>query len=490
VSDAKSGGPRSFVPPKPKPLTSRLSLLGGLIRARRSWFSVLTRKNYRNFTGEWWTPLRKLFIVSHPDLVDQVLVKDAAHFPKSDLMAKVLSLLLGNGIFVSNGEVWRKQRRMMEPAFTQARIQDVFPLMREATLAMGARLRDADHGSVLAVDEEMTHVTGDIIFRTIFSRALKRDEAIRIFYAFGRLQELLNPQGVWALLGIPRFLWFGRRAAVKHAEVIRALLDSDVEARLSQSAAGSPERADILGSLLKAVDPETGDRFSRKELVDQIALVFMAGHETSASALAFALYLISVRADIQERMHEEAVAAFGDREPEFSDVRHLRLTRDVLRETLRLYPTLPLLGREATRVEHMRSRLIKPGSLVFVSPWIIQRHRKLWDRPDEFDPDRFSRPETKESIRSAYLPFSAGPRVCLGASFAMQEGVLILAYLVRHFRFQPVPGHEPQPVARLTLRAENGVRLHILHRETAAKAGPAPARASAVSACPVTGHSA
>jgi cytochrome P450 len=442
------------------------------MRARRSWFSVLTRKNYRNFTGEWWTPLRKLFIVSDPDLVDRVLVKEAEHFPKSDLMAKVLSLLLGNGIFVSNGEVWRKQRRMMEPAFSQARIQDVFSLMRDATLAMGERLAASEDGSVLAVDEEMTHVTGDIIFRTIFSRALKREEAIRIFYAFGRLQELLNPQGIWALLGIPRFLWFGRRAATEQAEVIRDLLDRDVEARLRESASGAPPKADILGSLLKAVDPETGDKFSRKELVDQIALVFMAGHETSASALAFGLYLIAMRPDIQERMHREATAAFGDREPEFSDMRHLKLTRDVLRETLRLYPTLPLLGREATRPEQMRSRSIKPGSLIFVSPWIIQRHRKLWDRPDEFDPDRFARPETKESVRCAYLPFSAGPRVCLGASFAMQEGVLILAYLVRHFRFEPVPGHTPAPVARLTLRAENGVRLKVSRRQMPAAAKP------------------
>ena len=143
----------------------------------------------------------------------------------------------------------------------------------------------------------------------------------------------------------------------------------------------------------------------------------------------------------------------------------------MFRETLRLYPTLPLLGRDATRTEQMRDkRTVKRGSLIFISPWLIQRHQKLWDRPDEFDPDRFSRPETKESVRCAYIPFSTGPRVCLGASFAMQEGVLILAYLVRHFEFKPAEGHTPEPLARLTLRAENGIRLHVHRRKAVAVA--------------------
>ena len=213
----------------------------------------------------------------------------------------------------------------------------------------------------------------------------------------------------------------------------------------------------------------------------------MAGHETSASALAWALYLIAKRPDIQERMHREAVAAFADRQPEYSDLRRLKLARDVFRETLRLYPTLPLLGRDATRTEKIRKRTVKRGSLIFISPWLIQRHQKLWDRPDEFDPDRFSRPETKESVRCAYIPFSTGPRVCLGASFAMQEGVLILAYLVRHFEFKPAEGHTPEPLARLTLRAENGIRLHVHRRKAVAVAEDESERPSEEPArgCPV-----
>jgi cytochrome P450 len=262
------------------------------------------------------------------------------------------------------------------------------------------------------------------------------------------------------------------------------LLEQSVKDRLDEQASGKRiERKDILASLLEARDPVSGEQFTRKDLVDQISVLFLAGHETSASVLAWALYLIAMRPDIQERMHVESVAAFGDSAPEFSDMRRLRLARDVFRETLRLYPPVSFMSRDATETVQMRNKTVKPGEMIFVSPWLIQRHTKLWDRPDVFDPDRFSDPASKESQRSAYLPFSAGPRVCLGASFAMQEGMLILAYLARHFRFEPVENHTPKPIARLTLRSENGVRLRVFKRP-AAPTARRDGEASATDGCP------
>jgi cytochrome P450 len=437
-----------------------------LIRAARSWLTVLARRNYSSFTGEMWTPTRKLFLVSHPDLVDRVLSRESDRFPKSNLTGSLMSLLIGDGIFASNGERWKTQRRMMDPAFELARIKDVFPLMRDATEAMAARLRAHAHGAVVAIEEETTHVAADIIFRTIFSRALEREESGKLFRAFVRFQERIHSHGVWVIAGVPGFLLPGRFFAARHAREIRDFLDREVQRRLDALAAGSEaSRADILASLLEAVDPVTGDKFTRRELVDQIAVMFLAGHETSASALAWALYLIAMRPDIQERMHEEAVSALADRRPEFADMRRLKLTRDVFRETLRLYPPLSHLDRDATQPERMRSRVLKKGDMVFISPWIIHRHRKLWEKPDVFDPDRFADPASRESVRSAYIPFGAGPRVCLGASFAMQEATLILADLVRNFRFEPAPGHVPEPVARLTLRSKNGIRLRVFRRQ-------------------------
>ena len=468
-----------FVPPKPQTLPRKASWLRRLHKARHCSLATLYDRSYSMKMGDIWTPFKMLYFVNQPELVNRVLVKEAERFPKSRYMRSMLTYLLGDGIFVSNGELWKKQRRMMDPAFNQARIQDVFPLMLDATQAMGERLRGHAEGDVLAIDEETTHVTADIIFRTIYSRALRRDEADRIFRAFDQYQETAHRQGFWAMAGVPTVLSLGRRLARRHARTIRGLLERGVDRRIDELN-GKPDTGhkDILASLLEAVDPVTGAKFSRKELVDQIAVMFLAGHETSASSLAWALYLIAMRPDIQDRMHSEAAAVFGDRPPDFSDIKRLKLARDVFRETLRLYPPVSFIGRANVETEKMRDKVMKPGSIIFVSPWLIQRHRKLWKKPDVFDPDRFSDPATKESIRNAYIPFSAGPRVCLGASFAMQEGTLILAYLARHFRFEPVEGHTPKPISRLTLRSENGVRLRVFRR-TAASGHASPDSAHA-----------
>jgi cytochrome P450 len=435
---------------------------------------VLYDRSYSMHLGEVWTPSRRCYFVNQPDLVNRVLVKESDRYPKSVAMGSMLEFLMGTGVFVSNGALWRKQRRMLNPAFDQARIRDVFPLMRIATEDMAERLRRHGDGEVLAIDEETTHVTADIIFRTIYSRPLRSEESRRIFRAFGRFQELAYAQGVWNMAGVPHWLSPGRLFARRQANVIRGLLERAVQNRLDELASDAKiERRDILASLLETKDPESGEKFTRKDLVDQISVLFLAGHETSASVLAWALYLIAKQPDIQARLHAESVAAFGDRQPEFADMKKLRLARDVFRETLRLYPPVSFMSRDATETVKMRDKTVKPGEMIFVSPWLIQRNTRLWDRPDVFDPDRFSDPASKESQRCAYLPFSAGPRVCLGASFAMQEGMLILAYLARHFRFEPVEGHTPRPIARLTLRSENGIRLHVFKRT------PAPARTGA-----------
>jgi cytochrome P450 len=479
-----------FIPPKPKPHAKKLNPLRRILQVRHSSISVLFERSYSMHLGDVWTPSRKVYFVNQPELVNRVLVKEPEKYPKSISMGSMLEFLMGTGVFVSNGELWRKQRRMLDPAFNQARIQDVFPLMRLATEAMADRFRAHADGAVLPIDEETTHVTADIIFRTIYSRPLTAEESRRIFRAFARFQELAYAQGVWQMAGVPNWLSPGRIFAARHARVIRRLLEDSIEERIREQASGRKiERKDILSSLLDARDPVSGEKFTRQDLVDQISVLFLAGHETSASVLAWALYLIAKRPDIQDRMHAEAVAAFGARAPEFSDMRRLRLARDVFRETLRLYPPVSFMIRDATEPTRMRDKEIKPGEMIFVSPWLIQRHELLWDRPDVFDPDRFSDPASKESQRSAYIPFSAGPRVCLGASFAMQEGMLILAYLTRHFRFEALESHTPKPIARLTLRSENGVRLRVFRRGAAEADACAnePETDASASGCPVHG---
>jgi cytochrome P450 len=211
-------------------------------------------------------------------------------------------------------------------------------------------------------------------------------------------------------------------------------------------------------------DPVSGTCFDAAELLDQVSMLFLAGHETSAASLAWTLYLMANCPHIQDRMRAEVDTVLGDRRPEFSDMKKLELTRDTFREGLRMYPPVAFVGRDSTRPEQMKNRKVPEGAVVFISAWLMHRHQVLWDRPDEFDPDRFATEAGRESTRCAYMPFSMGPRVCPGAAFALQEATLMLAELTRRFRLSPTPGQTPDPIARLTLRSSNGVPLIVQNR--------------------------
>jgi cytochrome P450 len=454
-----------IIGPMPNIRKERPSRLARIIKGRHSSLDVLFEKSYSMKMGEFGGLRRRFYFLTQPDTVNRILSSDNDLYPKSDLMGTVLHQILGNGIFVSNGEVWKRQRRLMNPAFEFARISEVFPLMMDAANEMKTRLDAVADGREVAIDFEMTHVTADIIFRTIFSEPIPAEDAGLIFTAFNHYQELAYIHGVWNMAGLPQALSIPRLRAIRHARNIRGPLARMVRKRfdlLEKAPDAAPQ--DILSSLIGARDAD-GSRFSEKELVDQIAVMFLAGHETSASALSWALYLIAQDKDVQDRMHAETALAFGQ-EGGFAprQFKFLKLTRDVFRETLRLYPPVSFVPRDVTVPETIRQKKLKKGSALFISLWLLHRHRDIWKNPDTFDPDRFSREDEKEAIRAAYMPFSQGPRVCLGASFALQEAAIILSMIARHYEILPVEGHVPKPVARLTLRSENGIRLRLRKR--------------------------
>jgi cytochrome P450 len=453
----------AFIPPYPKPHKNKSSFFLRFFRGWHSWLHVLFEKSYSMKMGEIRQPGGVVFMINEPKWVRHVLVEEAASFPKHDIMHQLLEPLLGVSIFTTNGKVWERQRRLVDQAFTAAKLQSVFPKMQAAVDGMLARLDNVADGRDFEVDGEMTYVTADVMFRTILSETLAEADAKSIYESFLQFQK--HAQRASLLMMYHLWSWPVRFMSRTPAKKIRKILSGIIARRFEEvSRTGGVEHHDILSGLMQAVDPVCGDKFDYQETVDQVCMLFLAGHETSASALAWSLYLLSHRPDIQDRMRREIQEFTMNGELTFSAVRKFRLTSNVFREALRLYPPVGFFAREASRNSLMRDKNVPAGSPVLISPWLIQRHRELWERPDEFDPDRFDAAAGKESSKCAYIPFSAGPRVCVGKAFATQEAHLILASIVQRYRIDPVLEHEPRPVGRVTVRSDNGIQVRLFHR--------------------------
>jgi cytochrome P450 len=452
--------PSATLPPKPAARPDRVGLLDYARRFRRDILSAQPARLYRAWMAEFRTPFFRSYMMNDPALIDTILRERPGDFPKSDRIREGLAPLLGESVFVTNGPQWQRQRRIIDPAFGRGRLREAFPAMLEAAAAMVDRLGPGEH----EVEALASHAAADVIFRTLFSVPIEDALAARVFAefrAYQRTQPLLNAA---ALLPWPRWLPRPHRRGTRAAaRSIRAAIAALVDRRAAELAAGTAPD-DLATKIMTTSDPVTGDTFAPAEMVDQVAIFFLAGHETSASALAWALYLLATHPKAQDRVAAEAGVDWAGLA--VGDLSRMPFSRDVLRETLRLYPPVPMMVRETTRPETFRGREAPIGAQCVLSPWHLHRHERLWDAPDAFDPGRWATEACRESARRAYMPFSAGPRVCPGAGFAMAEGVVLMARLVGRFRLAPV-GPPPVPVAHLTVRARDGIRLRLTPREGA-----------------------
>ncbi len=448
------------LPPKPASRPENVSLWRYMRLFRKDILSAQPAKLYRAWMAEFRTPFFRSYLVNEPDLLKEVLIRNPDAFPKSDRISAGLRPLLGNSVFLTNGADWQRQRRIIDPAFAGGRLRDTYPGIRAAAEAGAARLADMADGTPREIEAITSHIAADVIFRTLFSIPIEDETAQEVFAAFRdyqRTQPILNLAAfVRGPAWMPRFF---RPKTRKAAKLIRALITKLTKERLDLIAAGlAPD--DLATKILTTKDPETGETFSLEEMVDQVAIFFLAGHETSASALAWALYLLALNPTWQTALAQEATAFSGA----FGDLSDLKQTRDVFRETLRLYPAVPMMVRETTRPEIFRGRDVRPGAQVVVSPWHLHRHERIWDNPDGFDPTRWETENGKACGRDAYLPFSAGARICPGAGFAMIEGAVILATLLKSYEFARVASRDPVPVAHLTVRSKDGIWLRIVPR--------------------------
>ena len=450
-----------MIPPKPAPRPEKVSLWRYMRLFRQDILSAQPDKLYRAWMAEFRTPFFRSYLVNQPQLVKEVLNRRADDFPKSGRIGEGLRPLLGESVFLTNGPVWKRQRRIIDPAFEGGRLRDTYPAMWAAAQAAVRRIDTKVGPEPVEIESETSHAAADVIFRTLFSIPIEHEIASQVFTQFRdyqRTQPILN---LAAFLPLPRWVpRFHRRRTRVSAKAIRSLITRLTSERMQQIEAGhAPD--DLATKIMTTADPETGARFSTGEMVDQVAIFFLAGHETSASALAWTLYLVALFPEWQERLAKEAS---GLKNGDFSNVSSLKLSRDVFREALRLYPPVPMMVRQASCTETFRGRSIDPGAQIVLSPWHLHRHARLWDNPDGFDPTRWQAENGKQCQRDAYIPFSSGPRVCTGAGFAMVEGPLILSMLLKHFRFERVAGNDPVPVAHLTVRSKDGIWLRVSRR--------------------------
>ena len=446
-----------MIPPKPASRPDKVSLWRYLRLFRQDILSAQPAKLYRAWMAEFKTPFFRSYLINQPELVKRVLNERPKDFPKSDRIGEGLRPLLGNSVFLTNGAEWKRQRRIIDPAFEGGRLRDTFPAMLAAGEAAVARMSEG----VQEVEQETSFAAADVIFRTLFSIPIENRIAQAVFTEFRdyqRTQPILN---LAAFLKGPKWMPRLHRSRTKQtAASIRKLITELTEARMAQINAGSAPD-DLATKIMTTADPETGETFTTDEMVDQVAIFFLAGHETSASALAWTLYLLAMFPDWQDKLALEAQAL--DQGAEFGVMSKLRLSRDVFREALRLYPPVPMMVRETTCPETFRDRDVKPGAQVVISPWHLHRQTRLWDNPDGFDPARWATENGKQCMRDAFIPFSSGPRVCTGAGFAMVEGPLLLSMMLRHYRFE-LTEKVPVPVAHLTVRSKDGIWLKVSKR--------------------------
>jgi len=448
------------LPPKPPSRPDRVSLWRYARLFRQDILSAQPARLYGAWMAAFKTPFFRSYLINQPDLIRTVLRDRPGDFPKSDRIGEGLRPLLGNSVFLTNGEAWKRQRRIIDPAFEGGRLRETFPAMWAASEAMATRF-EAQSGKTIEIEAQTSHAAADVIFRALFSLPIEDQTARAVFHefqAYQRSQPLLN---LAAFVPLPNWMpRLFRRKTTTSAAKIRRLITALTETRRAAIAAGTAPD-DLATKIMTTPDPETGERFDTAEMVDQVAIFFLAGHETSASALAWALYLVATHPDWQDRLSKEAQCLRND---DFAVMSKLKLSRDVFREALRLYPPVPMMVRETTKPEAFRNRDIPSGAQIVISPWHLHRHTRLWDNPDGFDPARWASQNGQKCQREAFVPFSAGARVCPGSGFAMIEGPLLLSRLLRDFRFIAIPSQAPVPVAHLTVRAQNGIWLKVERR--------------------------
>ncbi|HYD80531.1 MAG TPA: cytochrome P450 [Paucimonas sp.] len=422
----------------------------------------------------------------HPDLIRAVLVDQARSFIRYERHMKVLGQLHGQSVLITEGEAWQQQRRMLQPGFSPKRFDGYARQMTEAAAGLLDSL-PADGRTALDFEHVMNMLTMDVILRTMFGAKITQDTsdieaAVRTLSRLG-YEEMFDQVTLPDWLPLP-----GKAAKLAALRLLDELIWTHIRTRRAAPPDRQETQQDLLGMLLTAVDGEgDGSMLSDRQVRDQLMTIFLAGHETTASGLAWAGWLLAAHPDVARRAAEEVDRVLAGRDPVFADVAQLPYLGQVVKETLRLYPPAPgVFMRRAVEDARIGEWIVPKGALVSILATIPHRDPRWFPEPDKFDPSRFEAEAAKRIPRGAYFPFGTGPRVCIGNSFATMEMTLILAMLLQRYALHPAPGqNRPRIRMQVTLRPENGVRLELSRRERReGDAVPAEPPASHAGTCP------
>jgi cytochrome P450 len=449
----------SRLPPGPK---GRL-LFGNLLdfAHRRLDFLTACAEQYGDVCSFRFGP-RRIYLVSHPDLIEQVLVTDAKHYTKH-FGARMYKPVLGNGLVTSEGDFWLRQRRLAQPAFLRQRLVGYAPVM----VALTQKMLDEAWRDGLRVDvhAQMSQLTSAIALKTLFDldggadREAYTDALREVF-------DLLK-QRFYSFVPVPRWLPTPRNLRLwRSLRKLRGLVDGFIRAGRARKVPGD----DLLSRLIHACD-EDGTRMTDRQLRDEAMTLYLAGHETTALTLSWAWYLLALHPHVEERLADEWSKVLAGRAPTAADLPRLTYTEHVITEAMRVRPPVYLIGREAVDDRELGGYRVRRGTTIFLSQWVTHRDGRFYDDPLEFRPERWEGGLAQRLPKYAYFPFGGGPRVCIGNGFAMMEAVLLLATFGQHYRFTL----EPEPPVTfdlgITLLPQNGIPAVLRKR------GPAPAPA-------------
>jgi cytochrome P450 len=400
----------------------------------------------------------KLAWIADPQLIEEVLVQNSAAICKSGMEQRVLGRSIGEGVLTSEGALWRWQRRTMAPLFRAQEIQAYVPAMAAAAAGQIARWRSEGDGRK-RVDADMTATTFTVIARTMLAGG-EPAEAGTIKRATERYLSRVSWEIAYAMLNAPRWLPHpGSLVMYRSARQLRRAIEALIARRRAALAASEPAGQDLLGRLLAARDPETGEPMSDTLLADNLLTLLEAGHETTAKALTWTLYLLARSPGWQAVAREEVLRVAGSEPIGAAHLPEMPILHQVLKESMRLFPPAPSLLRLFTQPLTVGGENFAPGDMAIFPIFCIHRHRLLWPNPDCFDPERFREDREKTYPRTQYMPFGAGPRICLGAAFAMTEAAVLLASFLREAEFAWDGEREPEPISRITLRPRGGMEL-------------------------------